>query len=75
MLFSDSRALEHSESIQMESFSSSIQSDNGNSPDIKEDDESRTRGKTYAVGIGLLLVVVFLWTSSNFVTQVCCCNF
>ncbi len=25
----------------------------------------------YTVGICLLLVVVFLWTGSNFVTQVC----
>lgn len=24
----------------------------------------------YAIGIGLLLVVVFLWTTSNFITQV-----
>lgn len=27
--------------------------------------------KDYAIGISLLLVVVFLWTTSNFVTQVC----
>lgn len=27
--------------------------------------------RDYVVGIGLLLVVVFLWTASNFVTQVC----
>ena len=26
--------------------------------------------RDYVVGIGLLLVVVFLWTSSNFITQV-----
>lgn len=26
--------------------------------------------RDYLVGIGLLLVVVFLWTASNFVTQV-----
>lgn len=26
--------------------------------------------RDYLVGIGLLMVVVFLWTSSNFVTQV-----
>lgn len=73
MLFSDSRPLEHSESIQMESFSSSIQGNDEHSPDAKENDESRPRKKAYAVGIGLLLVVVFLWTSSNFITQVCFC--
>jgi solute carrier family 35 protein F5 len=71
MLVSDSRTLEHSESIQMEIFSSSIQSDDEHSPDVKENDEAQPRRKAYAVGIGLLLVVVFLWTSSNFVTQVC----
>lgn len=27
--------------------------------------------RNYVIGIGLLLVVVFLWTSSNFLTQVC----
>jgi solute carrier family 35, member F5 len=26
--------------------------------------------RNYLVGIGLLLIVVFLWTASNFVTQV-----
>ena len=26
--------------------------------------------RDYLVGIGLLLIVVFLWTASNFVTQV-----
>lgn len=26
--------------------------------------------RDYVVGIGLLLIVVFLWTSSNFITQV-----
>ena len=26
--------------------------------------------KNYAIGIGLLLIVVLLWTSSNFLTQV-----
>lgn len=26
--------------------------------------------KDYTIGIGLLLIVVFLWTSSNFLTQV-----
>jgi solute carrier family 35 protein F5 len=31
---------------------------------------SFTMNRDYAVGIGLLLIVVFLWTSSNFVTQV-----
>lgn len=32
---------------------------------------SRLKAKRdYAVGIGLLLVVVILWTASNFVTQV-----
>lgn len=69
MLFSDSRPLEHSESIQMESFSSSIQRSGQHSPDDKQNDESRPRRKAYAVGIGLLLVVVLLWTSSNFLTQ------
>jgi hypothetical protein len=37
--------------------------------------DSRTRTaqlarKDYMIGIGLLLIVVILWTSSNFVTQV-----
>ena len=30
--------------------------------------------RDYAVGICLLLLVVFLWTTSNFVTQVRLCN-
>jgi hypothetical protein len=67
MLFPESRPLEHSESIQMENFSSSIQSNDEHPPVV-----IRPRRKAYAIGIGLLLVVVFLWTSSNFVTQVCC---
>lgn len=37
------------------------------------DDETRSpelSRKDYLSGIGLLLIVVFLWTSSNFITQV-----
>ncbi|KAI0068388.1 hypothetical protein BV25DRAFT_1793900 [Artomyces pyxidatus] len=44
---------------------------------LPSESRSPSRGKSpaplarsdYAVGIGLLLIVVFLWTSSNFVTQ------
>lgn len=31
---------------------------------------STLKKQDYLLGIGLLLVVVFLWTSSNFITQV-----
>lgn len=37
--------------------------------------ESALTRREYIHGIGLLLVVVFLWTSSNFITQVIHCNF
>ena len=35
-----------------------------------KDQPRKLKKRDYAIGIGLLLVVVFLWTSSNFVTQV-----
>ncbi len=46
---------------------------------ISEDDDlpwqnlqmSTARRGQYKIGIVLLLLVVFLWTSSNFLTQVC----
>lgn len=51
--------------------------DTASSPTYRErsrgKSQSRTRPESrtdYAIGICLLLVVVFLWTTSNFVTQV-----
>lgn len=37
----------------------------------KEPATTRRHSREYMIGIGLLLVVVFLWTASNFITQVC----
>lgn len=38
----------------------------GKAPDYP----SKRKRREYTIGIGLLLCVVFLWTASNFVTQV-----
>lgn len=57
-----------------ESTNSSSRSRSRPRPKSKDDSASPMRPvlnrREYAVGILLLLVVVFLWTSSNFVTQV-----
>lgn len=38
---------------------------------LSNDPQHALKRSEYIVGICLLLVVVFLWTSSNFITQVC----
>lgn len=40
-----------------------------------KDQPRKLKKRDYAIGIGLLLIVVFLWTLSNFVTQVIFCLF
>ncbi|KAJ7837499.1 hypothetical protein B0H14DRAFT_2790919 [Mycena olivaceomarginata] len=58
---------EGSDTLEMDSFSSPAPRPKSLSPVRSRRRAAITR--EYAVGIGLLLVVVILWTSSNFVTQ------
>jgi len=54
----------------MEGFSSHLrQSSDDRPPHVKANDVPQLRRKDYVAGIGLLLAVVSLWTSSNFITQ------
>lgn len=57
------------EGIEMETLPSQISDDD----DLPRQNVqiSTTRGGEYKFGIVLLLLVVLLWTSSNFLTQVC----
>ncbi|KZS95880.1 hypothetical protein SISNIDRAFT_483301 [Sistotremastrum niveocremeum HHB9708] len=55
-----------SESIQMESLD---RTGNTDQLDIMQPKEIAWHRRDYWIGIGLLLIVVLLWTSSNFVTQ------
>ena len=57
------------EGIEMETLPSQISEDD-NLP-RQNLQVSTTRRGEYKIGIVLLLLVVFLWTSSNFLTQVC----
>jgi hypothetical protein len=66
----------HSHSIQMDvlgdhSLEQSSESLHGPKPSEKTYDFLTLYKNDYVVGIGLLLLVVLLWTSSSFVTQVC----
>jgi hypothetical protein len=47
----------------------SVETDNEGGMGIQRD--SGHDRKNFVIGILLLLLVVFLWTSSNFITQVC----
>lgn len=66
------------DSLEMDTFTASVHRPRSVSR-AKSVEPGRALSATrdYALGIGLLLIVVILWTSSNFITQVCCisvCN-